>query len=458
MTTKYTYDYNDRRIGKSADSLGADPSDRFYVNQYYEVEGTNDTKYFFAGAERVAKLEGSVAEEDRQAVELRIGWNLFALRIGGVSGSDLFAGGAAGVVAFSLSPTTGDFVEVATNTVLSPGAVIWIWTPEAGSVDLAGTAPVGEPPAWDGEPGLFSNTGLHPVRFESASFFLSRYVATEQRWHAKIEEAAEVSPGEVVRLERKEGEGWPSSASTVAPALAFYHSDHLGSTSIQTDAAGMAKARSVSYPYGWERASAGRGEIRYGFTGKEQDGETDLHYFEARYYAAHLGRFISVDPILEEGGMNVYAYTKNNPMVYIDPTGLEEVHALGVSVGGGTGAVGYTAGGGLFLATGNDKPWYDKLGFYVTAGGGIQVGTPQASAQVVLSRSESSKAFTGTAVVGGASGGEGVYGGAEVSKSPDGHTVSLHGGVGVGAEAHSYITQTEAITLGTAGRAYNPRN
>ena len=257
-------------------------------------------------------------------MELRIGWNLFALRVGGVSGGDLFTGGAAGVVAYSLNQTTGDYLEIAANTALSPGSIIWVWTPEAGSLDLEGTAPVEAPPAWDGEPGLFANTDLQPARFESTSFFLSRYVTTEQRWLAKIEEETKVNPGEVVRLERKEGEGWPSAASTVMPAVAFYHSDHLGSTSIQTDATGMINARSINYPYGWTRGTSGGEEIRYGFTGKEQDGETDLHYFEARYYAAHLGRFISVDPSLEKGGLNVYAYTENNPVTFIDPDGLEK--------------------------------------------------------------------------------------------------------------------------------------
>jgi uncharacterized protein RhaS with RHS repeats len=34
------------------------------------------------------------------------------------------------------------------------------------------------------------------------------------------------------------------------------------------------------------------------------------------------GRFISKDPIGFDGGMNLYAYTSNNPLNYNDPTGL----------------------------------------------------------------------------------------------------------------------------------------
>ncbi|MBI5874302.1 MAG: RHS repeat-associated core domain-containing protein [Deltaproteobacteria bacterium] len=44
---------------------------------------------------------------------------------------------------------------------------------------------------------------------------------------------------------------------------------------------------------------------------------------EARYYDSKTGRFLSEDPIGFEGGdVNLYVYTKNNPINYTDPTGL----------------------------------------------------------------------------------------------------------------------------------------
>jgi RHS repeat-associated protein len=62
-------------------------------------------------------------------------------------------------------------------------------------------------------------------------------------------------------------------------------------------------------------------------TGKERDAETGLDWFEARYYSAPQGRFLSVDP--ESTGAskedpqswNAYAYTRNNPIKYTDPDG-----------------------------------------------------------------------------------------------------------------------------------------
>jgi RHS repeat-associated protein len=67
---------------------------------------------------------------------------------------------------------------------------------------------------------------------------------------------------------------------------------------------------------------------RQKFTGYERDTETGLDYAGARYYASPQGRFTSVDPVapnvthlLDPQRINLYAYARNNPMVFVDPTG-----------------------------------------------------------------------------------------------------------------------------------------
>lgn len=65
-----------------------------------------------------------------------------------------------------------------------------------------------------------------------------------------------------------------------------------------------------------------------GFIGGTQD-ETGLTHIGAREYDPSIGRFVSVDPVLEADKpqtMNGYGYAANNPVSFSDPTGeaLEE--------------------------------------------------------------------------------------------------------------------------------------
>jgi len=48
-----------------------------------------------------------------------------------------------------------------------------------------------------------------------------------------------------------------------------------------------------------------------------------FYYMRARYYDPEVGRFVSEDPIGFEGGdVNLYAYVQNNPVMFVDPSGL----------------------------------------------------------------------------------------------------------------------------------------
>jgi RHS repeat-associated protein len=63
-------------------------------------------------------------------------------------------------------------------------------------------------------------------------------------------------------------------------------------------------------------------EFRYGYTGREQDAETGLDYYRARYYDPTVGEFISEDPIgFNAGDTNLYRYVGNSPTNWIDPSG-----------------------------------------------------------------------------------------------------------------------------------------
>src|SRR6185312_12323745 len=110
-------------------------------------------------------------------------------------------------------------------------------------------------------------------------------------------------------------------------AVFYYFSDHLKTASVVTDSAGNIKADSDYYPWGGELQFVNNDSNHYKFTSKERDGETGLDYFGARYYSNGLGRFIMPDsPFADQHpenplSWNLYFYTKNNPLKFIDDNG-----------------------------------------------------------------------------------------------------------------------------------------
>ena len=99
----------------------------------------------------------------------------------------------------------------------------------------------------------------------------------------------------------------------------YFTQDHLGSTRALTDANGNV-IENINYDSFGNGASS---LTRYGYTGREWDGDAGLYYYRNRWYDPQGGRFISEDPIGLEGGINSYAYVGNSPISLIDPSGLD---------------------------------------------------------------------------------------------------------------------------------------
>lgn len=61
------------------------------------------------------------------------------------------------------------------------------------------------------------------------------------------------------------------------------------------------------------------------YTGQPIDEETGLYFYQSRYYDAELGRFTQADTIVPSANtsqaLNRYAYVKNNPLKFSDPSG-----------------------------------------------------------------------------------------------------------------------------------------
>ena len=94
------------------------------------------------------------------------------------------------------------------------------------------------------------------------------------------------------------------------------HGDVLGAVG------GLNSTAQTRYTYDafGNSSKTGTSENPFGYFGQYHDAETGLIYLRARYYDPNAGRFISEDPVRD--GMNWYAYAANNPVTFVDPTGL----------------------------------------------------------------------------------------------------------------------------------------
>lgn len=127
--------------------------------------------------------------------------------------------------------------------------------------------------------------------------------------------------------------------TTVRPETYYYHPDHLGSTSWVTDQNGRVHEHVEYFPYGevWRdpQSDADGAPVkgqRFLFTSKEFDEETGLYLIGARYLDPARARWLSPDPAMPSRlanpwSLSPFAYSRNNPINLIDPTGLSEKRA-----------------------------------------------------------------------------------------------------------------------------------
>jgi RHS repeat-associated protein len=127
---------------------------------------------------------------------------------------------------------------------------------------------------------------------------------------------------------------------TTCEAPTFLLGDHLGSTSLTTDASGVKTSEMRYAPWGetrytWTKDMAPGLPSRYTFTGQYSymDDPTTtaregfgLMFYNARWYDVQLGRFAQADIIIPEQSQGTqawdrYAYVNNNPLKYTDPSG-----------------------------------------------------------------------------------------------------------------------------------------
>ncbi len=110
--------------------------------------------------------------------------------------------------------------------------------------------------------------------------------------------------------------------------LHFLVTDWLGTRRAQTDYAGVLEQTCQSLPFGNGETCSPTPSSQL-FTTYQRDAESGNDYAQARYYASSQGRFLSPDPsgltladITNPQSFNLYAYVMNNPLRFVDPSGL----------------------------------------------------------------------------------------------------------------------------------------
>jgi RHS repeat-associated protein len=123
----------------------------------------------------------------------------------------------------------------------------------------------------------------------------------------------------------------------------FYDTDAIGSVVGLSGSSGN-YLNSYSYlPFGEDLTKTETIANPFEYVGQYgvMDEGNGLDFMRARFYTPVEGRFMNPDPIGINGGINLYQYSENNPVSYIDPIGLR-TFGIGFNVSGGV-LVGGTA-------------------------------------------------------------------------------------------------------------------
>ncbi len=323
-----------------------------YVSRYFEIRDHDQpVKYVFSGNTRVAAITGSLSSRTRvQRVRLYPGWNLVSLAITATNtpGQLGSASGSPTADLYQWDPTTGGYSQPTAGQTLSAGTVLWVNARTNAVVSLLGgyTDPITRhiQAAGSYAPGA----GLEAWRPALPTTLSAwTYDAESKQWLRRLagdlasqsDSPPLLAPGQAMYLHATSPVDLQAPDSSLR--IRYYHQDHLGSSSVITDTKGKVVEETAYYPFGDVRNEYRPRQIDepYKFTQKERDSESRLNYFEARYLAGPLSRFTVPDPkyarpeslspdemplyLAQPQRINLYSYVRNNPLSYVDPTGLD---------------------------------------------------------------------------------------------------------------------------------------
>jgi len=167
----------------------------------------------------------------------------------------------------------------------------------------------------------------------------------------------------------------------------YYQNDHLGTPQRMINQSGATVWQANYNSFGKAHIQTNTIENNLRFPGQYYDAESGLHHNYFRDYDPELGRYLQSDPIGLAGGLNVYGYALQNPIMLLDPLGLHRLTdaqmdmiagaAGGAVTGGISGGLAGAFAGGLvggvlgYAGSGGDVPEGTGLGLIAGASGGV---------------------------------------------------------------------------------------
>ncbi|MGL4483818.1 MAG: RHS repeat-associated core domain-containing protein, partial [Anaerovoracaceae bacterium] len=129
------------------------------------------------------------------------------------------------------------------------------------------------------------------------------------------------------------------TTNTKVPRVYYFYNKDLRASTTSVIAESGAAVKAYKYDEFGNTESFGNLDNEVAYTGGIYDKSNQLYYLNARYYNPEDGRFITQDSYRgtneDMGTWHMYAYCKNNPVNYVDPSGhifFNFVSLFGISI------------------------------------------------------------------------------------------------------------------------------
>src|SRR5207249_1786943 len=113
-----------------------------------------------------------------------------------------------------------------------------------------------------------------------------------------------------------------SDLTSQTPTHAYFHTDGNGNITALISDKQIIVAKYVYDPFGNTLSKSGplADANLYRFSSQEYHPNSGLLLYLRRAYDPNLQRWLNRDPIDERGGINLFAYCRNNPVIFVDAT------------------------------------------------------------------------------------------------------------------------------------------